>query len=166
MEIFIVLVVFTIILGIYLFSRRKKEVIVEEHILSDEERLNINKANDFEMVIEDVFVIVGKGTVVTGKIESGLISINEVVGLYGNSGLKRKVTVIGVEMFRKKIEYAQANDQVGILLSDIFKNEIERGDTLTLIKLAGLNSEGEWQENFAGEDFFGGKFYEITLKKQ
>jgi len=132
MEIFIIIMGIIIVLGLILFGRKKSEVVIEQQPLSEEERLRINKANDFNMIVEDIFTIMGKGTVVTGKIDSGLISINEEADLYGNNGLKRKVTVLGIEMFRKTLDYAQADDNVGLLLGDISKNEIERGDTLTL----------------------------------
>lgn len=134
MEVYIILIIVIIILGVILFGRKKKEQIIEQPTLSEEERLRINRANDFKMTIEDIFIIAGKGTVVTGKIESGLVEINETVELYGPTGLKRKVVVLGVEMFRKTLNYAQADDQAGLLLGDINKNEIQRGDTLNLIR--------------------------------
>lgn len=134
MEVFIISIIGAVILGIVLFGRRKKEEVTEQHVLTEEERLSINRANDFKMIVEDIFTITGKGTVVTGKIESGLVKINETVELYGPTGLKRKVLILGVEMFRKTLNYAQAGDQVGLLLGDIAKNEIQRGDSLNLIR--------------------------------
>lgn len=132
MEVLIIALAVIIVLGIILFGRKKNDIIVEQQILSEEERYNINKGNDFNMIVEDIFTITGKGTVITGKIDSGLISINEEADLYGVNGLKGKVTILGIEMFRKTLDYAQAEDNVGLLLGDISKNDISRGDTLTL----------------------------------
>ena len=134
MEILIIVLAIIVVLGIILFGRKKSDIVVEQQIISEEERYNINSGNDFNMIIEDIFTIVGKGTVITGKIDSGLISINEEADLYGVNGLKRKVTILGIEMFRKTLDYAQAEDNVGLLLADISRNEIQRGDTLTLIR--------------------------------
>ena len=134
MEVLIIVLAVIIVLGIILFGRKKSDIVVEQQIISEEERYNINSGNDFNMIIEDIFTIVGKGTVITGKIDSGLISINEEADLYGVNGLKRKVTILGIEMFRKTLDYAQAEDNVGLLLADISRNEIQRGDTLTLIR--------------------------------
>ena len=84
---------------------------------------------NFLMPIEDVFSISGRGTVATGRIERGKISVGdemEIVGL----GTTRKTTCTGVEMFRKILEHGEAGDNVGILMRGIDRNEVQRGQTL------------------------------------
>ncbi len=83
----------------------------------------------FLMPVEDVFSIKGRGTVATGRIERGIVKINEEVELVGFKATK-KVVVTGVEMFHKQLDEGQAGDNVGILLRGIEKDEIERGQVL------------------------------------
>ena len=83
----------------------------------------------FLMPIEDVFSIKGRGTVVTGRIERGKVKVGDTVELVGIKDTK-KITVTGVEMFRKSLDEGQAGDNVGILLRGIEKNEVERGQVL------------------------------------
>jgi elongation factor Tu len=83
----------------------------------------------FLMPIEDVFSIKGRGTVATGRIERGVIKVNEEVEVVGLKDTK-KITVTGVEMFHKILDQGQAGDNVGILLRGIEKTEIERGQVL------------------------------------
>src|SRR5574344_1513722 len=80
----------------------------------------------FLMPVEDVFSITGRGTVATGKIERGVLHVNEEVELVG-FGLQKKTTCTGIEMFRKLLDEGQAGDNVGLLLRGIDKKEIERG---------------------------------------
>jgi elongation factor Tu len=80
----------------------------------------------FLMPIEDVFSITGRGTVATGKIDRGIVNVNEEVEIVG-FGLKKKTTCTGVEMFRKLLDQGQAGDNVGLLLRGIEKTEIQRG---------------------------------------
>ena len=83
----------------------------------------------FLMPIEDVFTITGRGTVATGKIERGIVKINEPVEIVGMG--KNKTTVItGVEMFRKLLDEGRAGDNVGLLLRGIQRTEIERGQVI------------------------------------
>ena len=83
----------------------------------------------FLMPVEDVFSISGRGTVVTGRIESGKIKVGEEVEIIGLKD-KQKSTVTGVEMFRKMLDDGQAGDNVGILLRGIDKDAVERGQVL------------------------------------
>jgi len=83
----------------------------------------------FLMAIEDVFSIKGRGTVATGRIERGVIKVNEKVEIIGFKPTKESV-VTGVEMFRKLLDQGQAGDNVGCLLRGIEKDEIERGQVL------------------------------------
>jgi elongation factor Tu len=83
----------------------------------------------FLMAIEDVFSIKGRGTVVTGRIERGIIKVGEEVEILG-FGDAQKTTVTGVEMFRKLLDQGQAGDNVGCLLRGIEKDAVERGQVL------------------------------------
>ncbi|MEP5072720.1 MAG: elongation factor Tu, partial [Crocinitomicaceae bacterium] len=82
---------------------------------------------DFLMPVEDVFSITGRGTVATGKIETGVINSGEEVDIIGMGDEKLKSTVTGVEMFRKILDRGEAGDNVGLLLRGIEKSEIRRG---------------------------------------
>jgi len=83
----------------------------------------------FLMPIEDVFSIKGRGTVATGRIETGIVKVNEEVEIIGIRPTK-KVVVTGVEMFKKNLDQGQAGDNVGILLRGIERDDIERGQVL------------------------------------
>ena len=81
---------------------------------------------DFLMPVEDVFTITGRGTVGTGRIERGMININERVEIVGIRDTQTTV-VTGVEMFRKLLDHGQAGDNVGLLLRGVDKDDLERG---------------------------------------
>ena len=83
----------------------------------------------FLMSIEDVFSITGRGTVVTGRIEQGVLRVNEEVEIVGIRPTKKSVAT-GIEMFRKLLDEGQAGDNVGVLLRGIGKDEVERGQVL------------------------------------
>ncbi len=83
----------------------------------------------FLMSIEDVFSITGRGTVVTGRVERGVVKVGDEVEIVG-FGETRKTVVTGVEMFRKILDQGQAGDNVGCLLRGIGKDEVERGQVL------------------------------------
>ncbi|HRP01244.1 MAG TPA: elongation factor Tu [Candidatus Kapabacteria bacterium] len=80
----------------------------------------------FLMPVEDVFSITGRGTVGTGRIERGIVKVNEEIEIVG-FGLQKKTTCTGIEMFRKLLDEGQAGDNVGLLLRGVDKNELERG---------------------------------------
>ncbi|MDR3267009.1 MAG: elongation factor Tu [Tannerella sp.] len=84
----------------------------------------------FLMPVEDVFSITGRGTVATGRIETGIIKTSEEVQIIGLGADGKKSVVTGVEMFRKILDEGQAGDNVGLLLRGIDKNEIKRGMVL------------------------------------
>jgi elongation factor Tu len=84
----------------------------------------------FLMPVEDVFTITGRGTVATGRVESGVIHINEEVEIVGIKEEIQKTTVTGIEMFRKLLDEGQAGDNIGALLRGIKREEIERGQVL------------------------------------
>ena len=83
----------------------------------------------FLMPIEDVFTISGRGTVVTGRIERGIVTVGDEVEIVG-LGETKKTVVTGVEMFRKTLDQGQAGDNVGILLRGIKRDEVDRGQVL------------------------------------
>jgi elongation factor Tu len=83
----------------------------------------------FLMSVEDVFSITGRGTVVTGRVDRGLVKVGDEVEIVG-FGETRKTVVTGVEMFRKLLDQAQAGDNIGCLLRGIGKTEVERGQVL------------------------------------
>ena len=84
---------------------------------------------DFLMPIEDVFSIEGRGTVVTGRVERGMIKVNEEVEMVG-LGETRKTVVTGIEMFNKSLQEGRAGDNAGLLLRGVRKEEVERGMVL------------------------------------
>ncbi len=96
----------------------------------------------FLMPIEDVFSIKGRGTVVTGRIERGVVKVNEEIEIVGIKQAK-KTTVTGVEMFRKELDQGQAGDNVGLLLRGIEKDDIERGQVLAKPGTASPHTEFE-----------------------
>ena len=85
------------------------------------------KEKPFLMPVEDVFTITGRGTVATGRIETGVINSNDPVEILGMGDIKLTSTVTGVEMFRKILDYGEAGDNVGLLLRGIDKADIRRG---------------------------------------
>jgi elongation factor Tu len=84
----------------------------------------------FLMPVEDVFSISGRGTVVTGRVESGVIKVGEEVEIVGMQEQSSKTVCTGVEMFRKLLDQGQAGDNIGALLRGIKKDEVERGQVL------------------------------------
>jgi len=84
----------------------------------------------FLMPVEDVFTITGRGTVATGRVERGQLKTSEEVEIVGLTDEKRKVVVTGIEMFRKILDYAEAGDNIGVLLRGVQRSEIERGQVL------------------------------------
>jgi elongation factor Tu len=84
----------------------------------------------FLMPVEDVFSITGRGTVATGRVERGIVKVQDTVELVGMNEESRSVVVTGVEMFRKLLDQGQAGDNIGVLLRGIAREEIERGQVL------------------------------------
>ena len=84
----------------------------------------------FLMPVEDVFSITGRGTVATGRVERGMVKLSDTVEIVGLAEKSRTTVVTGVEMFRKLLDYAEAGDNIGVLLRGIQRNEIERGQVL------------------------------------
>ena len=98
---------------------------VDEYIPTPERQVD----KPFLMPVEDVFSIAGRGTVVTGRIERGMVKVSEEIEIVGLRPT-RKVVVTGVEMFRKLLDQGQAGDNVGCLLRGVKREEVERGQVL------------------------------------
>ena len=84
----------------------------------------------FLMPVEDVFTITGRGTVVTGRIERGIVKVNEEVEIVGIRPDSQKTTITGVEMFRKLLDEGQAGENVGLLLRGLKREDVERGQVV------------------------------------
>jgi elongation factor Tu len=84
----------------------------------------------FLMPVEDVFTITGRGTVVTGRIERGIVKVNEDVEIVGIKPESTKTTVTGIEMFRKLLDEGQAGENVGLLIRGIKREDVERGQVV------------------------------------
>ncbi len=84
----------------------------------------------FRMTVEDVFMIRGRGTVVVGKVESGTLHTGDEIFINGQAGTK-KAAVGGLEMFHKLLQDANPGDNVGVLLKDVTRDDVRRGDVLT-----------------------------------
>jgi len=99
---------------------------VDEYIPTPERPID----QPFLMAIEDVFTITGRGTVVTGRVERGVVKVGDEVEIVGLHPEPRKTVATGVEMFRKILEQGQAGDNIGVLLRGIERDEVERGQVL------------------------------------
>jgi len=98
---------------------------VDSYIVTPEREVD----KPFLMPVEDVFTITGRGTVVTGRIERGIVKVGDEIEIIGFKPNEKKV-VTGVEMFRKLLDSGQAGDNVGVLLRGVEKDDIERGQVL------------------------------------
>lgn len=87
-------------------------------------------AKPFMMPVEDVFTITGRGTVATGRVERGVVKVNEEVEIIGLKEETKKVVATGLEMFRKLLDDAKAGDNVGILLRGVNRDDVERGQVI------------------------------------
>ena len=99
---------------------------VDEYIPTPERNENL----PFLMPVEDIFTITGRGTVATGRVEAGVLHLNEEVEIAGLKEETKKTVVTGIEMFRKLLDEAQAGDNIGALLRGVQRTEIERGQVL------------------------------------
>jgi len=99
---------------------------IDEYIPTPERAID----QPFLMAIEDVFTITGRGTVVTGRVERGVVKVGEEVEIVGLHPEPRKTVATGVEMFRKLLDQGQAGDNIGVLLRGIDRKDVERGQVL------------------------------------
>src|SRR5580692_2533867 len=106
----------------------------------------------FLMPVEDVFTITGRGTVVTGRVERGVVNVNEEVEIVGIKPTSTKTTVTGVEMFRKLLDQGQAGDNVGLLLRGIKREDVERGQVVVKPGTTTPHTEFEGQVYILSKD--------------
>lgn len=120
------------------FRRRNADSLDPDHLLAQAEAQPPQprawawtSETGFRLTVQDVFTITGRGSVVTGRIESGSITKGATVRQTRTDGTSRDVTVTGIEMLRKTLDTANAGDEVGLLLHEVGRNEIGPGDILT-----------------------------------
>ena len=114
------------------YDRQKSANAASNHAFSALENADVfSSGTGFSFTVEDVFTITGRGTVVTGHVASGSVSLNDTVTLKRTNGFSMPVTVTGIEMFRKMLNTAKEGDNVGLLLRGVTKGDIGRGDLLT-----------------------------------
>jgi elongation factor Tu len=106
----------------------------------------------FLMPIEDVFTITGRGTVVTGRVERGVVNLNEEVEIVGIRPEKTKTTITGIEMFRKMLDTAQAGDNAGLLIRGIKREDVERGQVVIKPGTTTPHTEFEGQAYILSKD--------------
>ena len=106
----------------------------------------------FLMPVEDVFTITGRGTVVTGRIERGVVNVNESVEIVGIKPAVQTTTVTGVEMFRKLLDQGMAGDNVGLLIRGIKREEVERGQVVCKPKSITPHTDFEAQVYILSKD--------------
>ncbi|NKY48638.1 elongation factor Tu [Nocardia vermiculata] len=106
----------------------------------------------FLMPIEDVFTITGRGTVVTGRIERGVINVNEEVEIVGIREKTQKTTITGIEMFRKLLDQGQAGDNVGLLVRGLKRDDVERGQVVVKPGTTTPHTEFEGQAYILSKD--------------
>ena len=106
----------------------------------------------FLMPVEDVFTITGRGTVVTGRVERGIVKVNEEVEIVGIREKSMKTTTTGIEMFRKLLDEGRAGDNVGLLLRGVKREDVERG--MVVVKPGSItpHTEFEGQVYILGKD--------------
>ncbi len=114
---------------------------VDEYIPTPERETD----KPFLMPVEDVFTITGRGTVITGRIERGIVKINETVDIVGIREAKQTTTVTGIEMFRKLLDEGQAGENVGLLLRGTKREDVERG--MVVIKPGTTTPHTEFEAN-------------------
>jgi elongation factor Tu len=121
-----------------LFRRKKADSLDPQYLLAQAEAQTPQpnaaawtSGSGFRFTVEDVFVIKGRGTVVTGRMESGAVIKGATVRLTRMDGTRSDVTVTGIEMFRKVVDAASAGDNVGLLLRDVGREDVGRGDVLS-----------------------------------
>lgn len=133
----IVIVCLSVFIYFKFIKTAKNETNNEPNIIENNDNSEITNIDTdykekatFLMTIEDVFSITGRGTVVTGRIEKGTINVNDSVKIIGLNGETRTTTVVGIETLRENLDSATVGDNVGLLLKNIKKDEVESGQVL------------------------------------
>jgi len=114
---------------------------VEEFIPEPEREMD----KPFLMPVEDVFTITGRGTIVTGRIERGVLKVNEEVQIVGIKETSAKTTVTGIEMFRRLLDEGRAGENVGLLLRGIKREDVERGQVV--VKPGSITPHTDFEAN-------------------
>lgn len=128
-------------MGLFDIFKKKEKTDVEKYYEERQQTQNYTsptqqsyfnpQGDNFQFLVDDIFTITGKGTVVTGGIKSGTISVGDSVNIVRNGMVVKSTTITGIEEFKKLLKTAQAGQNVGILLSEVRKKEIAKGDILT-----------------------------------
>lgn len=115
-------------MGLFDFLKPKNIMVDQGNIQQQPvQAVPINNSGSFELIVEDIFSITGRGTVVTGRVTSGTIRVGDEVTI-SPSGIR--TTVTGIEQFRKSLDYAEAGDNIGMVLSGVSRNQVQRGNTI------------------------------------
>src|SRR5262249_13458674 len=118
------------IIALFVVLRRSSQV---EDVPMYNPTVSASASSDFRLTVEDIFSIKGRGLVVTGKVESGTIMVGQRIQIASSDGSQQlQSQVRGLEMFHKQTQTAQAEDNVGILLSDLTKDQLKPGMIITL----------------------------------
>ncbi len=123
------------IIGLFLILRRSGSQVEDltTYTANTPYTPSVSGSSDFRLTIEDTFSIKGRGLVVTGKVESGGISVGQRVKIASLDGSEQyQSQVSGLEMFHKQLPSVQAGDNVGIMLADLTKDQVKRGMIITL----------------------------------
>ena len=110
-----------------LFGKREVDVIGNTNNQEVMQTQPVRNSGEFELVIEDVFSIMGRGTVVTGVVNKGVLKLNDEVTIV-RTGMRTVVT--GIEQFRKTCDFAQEGEHYGIMLQGVAREDVQRGDVL------------------------------------
>ena len=111
---------------------RKNDNIMKDPVKMEQPQAGVGSEGFNGMVVDDVFSITGRGTVATGRANS-MIRINDSVQIVRGGTVVMRTTIAGIEAFRKTLDMAQNGDNVGLLLKDVKRDEIARGDRIEII---------------------------------
>lgn len=109
------------------YYEEREELEAEKRVTA---QMDLSYSADFRITVQDVFSITGRGTVITGQIERGSVSVGDEVTLHRKDGRCIKTKVKGIEMFRKMLSTAHSGDKVGIFLGGLERDEAGKGDVL------------------------------------
>lgn len=117
-------------MGLFDFFKPKNIMVEQDNVQPVQSIQDVpmqSSTGSFELTVEDVFSITGRGTVITGRVSSGTIRVGDDVTILPN-GIS--TTITGIEQFRKSLDYAEAGDNVGLLLRGVSREDVQRGNKL------------------------------------
>ena len=117
-------------MGLFDFFKPKNIMVEQDNVQPVQSIQDVpmqSSIGSFELTVEDVFSITGRGTVITGRVSSGTIRVGDDVTILPN-GIS--TTITGIEQFRKSLDYAEAGDNVGLLLRGVSREDVQRGNKL------------------------------------